>query len=149
MHDYPTTEGRIDALREIHVLLSAYSSQTGRPAFPDALLFDILVEREDDHGSGADYTTPSADVAAATILDAGKGLSIDGYFWDALGDQTSDLLAEFGLAHHGSDDDADDADDYTPSWECDECGALIVGNDAQSEQHDPSCSLHTDNEATA
>ena len=107
MHDYTTTQGRIDALREIHVLLAAYTSQTGRPAIPDAILYDTLVEREADHGSGADYTTPSADVAAATILDAGAGLSIDGYFWDALGDQTSDLLADHGLAHHGSDDDTD------------------------------------------
>ena len=107
MHDYTTTEGRVAALAEIQELLTTYSAKTFRPAFADAILLDILTDREADFGSGADYTTASALHALRTIIDAGKGLSIDGHFWDAMSDQTSDLLAEHGLAA----DPADDFDD--------------------------------------
>jgi hypothetical protein len=90
--------GRVAALREIVEALGAYTSATGRPAIPDAVLLDILDEREEEHGSGADYTVQSADNTMLVLLNKGLGLSIDGYFWDALSDQTSDMLAEHGLA---------------------------------------------------
>ena len=97
-YDYTTPEGRIDALREINSLLSTYTDETGRSALPDAILYDTLIEREADHGSGADYTVESADAAMGALLGEGVGLSIDAYFWDALNDQVSDMLSERGLA---------------------------------------------------
>lgn len=97
-HDYTTTKGRVAALRQIQSLLDQYTAATQRPAFGDTILFDTLVEREADHGSGADYTVASAERAMGALLDASKGLSISGYFWDSISDQVSDLLAEHGLA---------------------------------------------------
>ena len=97
-HDYTTAKGRVAALREIHSLLSGYTAATQRPAFSDAILFDSLTEREADHGSGADYTVESAEAAMDALLREGVGLSIDGYFWDAVNDQVSDLLSDHGLA---------------------------------------------------
>ena len=40
---------------------------------------------------------------------------------------------------------ARDADGVV-SWECEECGHDITTTEAQSVEHDTSCSLHPDNE---
>ena len=111
-HNYDTTAGRVAALREMQSLLSQYTAATQRPAFGDLVLFDTLVEREADHGSGADYTVKSAEAAMSALLDARQGLAISGYFWDSVSDDVSNLLADNGLA-------ADDP------GRCESCGADI------------------------
>ena len=119
-YDYTTPEGRIAALREINSLLSTYTDETGRPAVPDAILYDTLIEREADYGSGASYTVKSADEAMRALDSKGVTLSISGYFWDAIHDQVSDLLDEHGLVDTGR--------------RCESCGADISEYDIYETQ---------------